>query len=204
VYRTLLRAYPRRFRDAYAAEMVRVFRDCLRETQQRRGAIGVVGLWGPLLVDTASSALLERVSEGMRMSKLTWIRLGGAGAMLAGLAQIAYFVLATAIYFSGEHNLFVAYLYGWQISPPLALLFVLALAGLYLQFTRLPAGRSPSSLSLATAGVVLAGSGLLLITGRDRRRGVGGGRHPHLRQRHRDWRRKPPDFSRGMNAPLSS
>jgi hypothetical protein len=74
-------------------------------------------------------------------------------------------VLATLpFYYPDEHTLFRAVLYSSQISPLLTLLFVLALAALYAQFKRLPAGRSPSSLSLATAGVVLAGSGLLLIT----------------------------------------
>jgi len=152
--------------------MLRVQRDCAQEAQRRHGTLGVVGLWVPLLLDTARNALAERVVEGLHMPKrsnLAWIRLGGAAAILGGLAQIAYIVLATAVYFYPTwRELFVTYLYGWQIGPPLAGLFVLALAALYARYTSqstyAPANPSPPVRGLAASGIALAGTGLVLST----------------------------------------
>jgi hypothetical protein len=170
LYEIVLRAYPRSFRAAYGDEMLRVLRDCAREAQRRRGALGVLGLWAPLLWDTARTALAERAPEGLHMHKLSnlaWIRLGGAAALLGGLAQIAYLVLATTIYFYPDwRELFLTYRYGWQIGPPPAALFVLALAALYARYTaqaaRAPAAQSAAPRGLAAAGVALGGTGMVL------------------------------------------
>jgi hypothetical protein len=172
LYKTVLRAYPRSFRAAYGDEMLRVLCDCLRAAQRRRGTLGVVGLWAPLLLDTARNALAERAAEGQHMPKLSnlaWIRLGGAAAILGGLAQITYLMLATAVYFYPDwRELFLTYLHGWQVGPPLAILFVLALAALYARYTaqaaRAPANQSPAARGLAASGIALAGTGLVLST----------------------------------------
>lgn len=100
-------------------------------------------------------------------SNASWIRLGGAAAILGGLAQITYLVLATAIYFYPDwHDLFLTYLYGWQIGPPLAALFVLALAALYARYVaaaaRAPAATSRAERGLAAVGVALGAAGLAL------------------------------------------
>lgn len=62
LYRTLLIAYPRTFRDRYGDEMVRLFRDrCLR-TLQERGTLGFLQCWLRALVDLAMNAVLEKAS----------------------------------------------------------------------------------------------------------------------------------------------
>lgn len=60
-YRALLRAYPRRFRDAYRDEMTRLFADQLRDARSTQGVVGVVGLWARSLVDLVVTAPRERV-----------------------------------------------------------------------------------------------------------------------------------------------
>jgi hypothetical protein len=172
IYAAILHAYPRSFRAAYGGEMLRVFRDCAREARQQWGMPGIAGLWLPLLIDTTRNALAERAAEGLHMPKLSnvpWTRLGGAAAILGGLAQIAYLALATAIYFYPDwRELFLTYLYGWRIGPPLALLFVAALAALYARYTAQvthgSGSQSPGALGWAAAGVALAGTGLVMST----------------------------------------
>ncbi len=126
-------------------------------------------------VDVAHNALAERAGEGMRIPKLSntvWIRLCGAAAILGGLAQIGYLALATGIYFYPDwRELFLTYLYGWQIGPPLAAPFVLALAALYVRYTaytayaaHVPPNQALAARGLAASGVVLAGTGLVLGT----------------------------------------
>jgi hypothetical protein len=62
VYRALLSAYPREFRDAYGTEMTQVFRDLCRE-ERRSGMIGLVRLWARVALDLASTAAAERIAE---------------------------------------------------------------------------------------------------------------------------------------------
>lgn len=44
LYRLLLHAYPRTFREEYASEMFLVFRDAYRETSRQQGTLGVLHL----------------------------------------------------------------------------------------------------------------------------------------------------------------
>jgi hypothetical protein len=104
-----------------------------------------------------------------KLSNSARIRLGGAAAILGGLVQIAYLALATGIYFYPDwRELFRTYLYGWQIAPPLAAPFVLALVALYVRYTAqaacAPAAQSPAARGLAASGVALAVAGLMLGT----------------------------------------
>src|SRR5579871_6862609 len=79
VFRMLLWAYPRRFREAYGQDMVRTFRDLLR-AERPRGAVRFAGLWARTLADVARSALRER-SEEMQGRGLLLL-----GAIALGLA----------------------------------------------------------------------------------------------------------------------
>ncbi|MCA1687489.1 MAG: hypothetical protein LC714_02580 [Actinobacteria bacterium] len=63
VYRALLRVYPKEFRDAYGREMEQTFRDLCREKRRRGGAAGLVRLWVRVILDFASTAVVERVEE---------------------------------------------------------------------------------------------------------------------------------------------
>src|SRR2546421_604066 len=55
LYRLLLRAYPRAFREDYASEMLLVFRDAYATAMRRRGSWGVLGLWRDIAGDFITS-----------------------------------------------------------------------------------------------------------------------------------------------------
>ena len=59
VYRSLLRAYPREFRDEYGDEMVHCFRDLCREARAD-GGWRLAALWGRTLPEVLSTAVKER------------------------------------------------------------------------------------------------------------------------------------------------
>jgi hypothetical protein len=60
VYRSLLRAYPREFRDEYGDEMARCFRDLCREELEDGGGLGLAALWAHTLPELLYTALKER------------------------------------------------------------------------------------------------------------------------------------------------
>jgi serine/threonine protein phosphatase PrpC len=59
LYRLLLFTYPTEFRRAYRHEMMQTFRDCCRESWQRRGQWGILRLWGLILSDLVTTAFTE-------------------------------------------------------------------------------------------------------------------------------------------------
>jgi len=63
VYRGLLVAYPKRFRDHYETHMVQVFQDSLREAYHHNGTPGVIDLWLHTFADLIVTALNERFME---------------------------------------------------------------------------------------------------------------------------------------------
>ena len=65
LYRLLLRAYPRAFREEYAAEMLLVFRDASRDASQP-GRLGVLRLWINVLSDFAKTVCIQRVNSWMQ------------------------------------------------------------------------------------------------------------------------------------------
>ena len=62
VYRVLLRAYPRRFRDQYGTDASELFRDRLHEARATGGAAAVVWLWLRTIPNVVVHGLLERFS----------------------------------------------------------------------------------------------------------------------------------------------
>lgn len=66
VYRLLLRAYPRGFRDSYSTDIVELFRDRCHEARCRRGALGVVSVWLRTVPGVLVHGLLERVAESRK------------------------------------------------------------------------------------------------------------------------------------------
>ncbi len=60
VYRALLVAYPRRFRETFAPQMMQMFRDLRRERTARGVVSGSIGVWARVLPDLAASVLRER------------------------------------------------------------------------------------------------------------------------------------------------
>ena len=55
-YRALLRLYPATFRDDYGEEMVRLFREQLRDARGANGPMAVTGLWARAIVDVLETA----------------------------------------------------------------------------------------------------------------------------------------------------
>lgn len=74
VYRALLVAYPKGFRDAYGPHMVQVFRDACREAIERTGVIGLVALWASTVIDLLHTAHAERrrsnIASGDRLERM--------------------------------------------------------------------------------------------------------------------------------------
>lgn len=79
VYRVLLAAYPKEFREAYGSQMVQVFRDLCRDKRRGGGIGGLVALWARTGADLAVSALVER-SGAVRLKFLVPL------ALVVGLA----------------------------------------------------------------------------------------------------------------------
>ena len=63
LYRLLLLAYPRAFRQEYASEMLLVFRDAYRDTLYQEGAPGVLRLWGTFLYDFVKTVCIEHAKN---------------------------------------------------------------------------------------------------------------------------------------------
>ena len=59
LYRGIVRAYPRAFREEFGSQMQQTFADCCRERLGRDGSWGLLGIWRSTLGDAFSSILLE-------------------------------------------------------------------------------------------------------------------------------------------------
>jgi hypothetical protein len=94
VYRMLLNAYPPRFRAEYGPHMAQVFRDTCRDASRQGGVMPVVALWLPLLLELITTAIQERIEEGLHMSLSSLGRWSSPLAMLAGVSLVVYAVLA--------------------------------------------------------------------------------------------------------------
>jgi len=84
VYRALLVAYPKKFRENYGAQMVQVFRDSLRYEYHRNGVSGVIDLWLHTCADLLVTALIERITERSQYMFSPRIALWGGVASVCG------------------------------------------------------------------------------------------------------------------------
>lgn len=117
VYRLLLAAYPKKFREHYEAQMVQVFRDSFRDAYQRGGASGAIDLWLHTFADLFVSALIERVAERSQyMFSPRIIFWGGLAGVFGGL-------LWCTVLFSMVD--------GWVTVPAALLLTLAGLAALH-------------------------------------------------------------------------
>ena len=86
IYRALLVAYPKKFREDYETHMVQVFRDSFRDEYHRRGMSGVIDLWLHICVDLFVTALMERIMEGSQfMFSPKVILWGGVAGVFSGM-----------------------------------------------------------------------------------------------------------------------
>lgn len=102
VYRLLLKVYPRRFRDEYGAEMVRLFRDQCREAFERDGGFGLCKFWAGLAGDLARSVVVEHVMGGEErndsMKQLRWAeRYTPSRAFVIGFAAVMAVAVAATL-----------------------------------------------------------------------------------------------------------
>ena len=81
LYRLLLLAYPRAFREEYTSEMLLAFRDAYRETSRRQGTLGVLHLWSDFFYDFVKTVCIEYVRS--------WMQHGRRDFALAGKEQLA-------------------------------------------------------------------------------------------------------------------
>ncbi|MDQ3638096.1 MAG: hypothetical protein M3426_08905 [Actinomycetota bacterium] len=180
LYRALLAAYPKEFRQAHGREMAQVFRCMCREEVVSSGSRGLARLWVRTLLDLLATALAERAKQALGWSTLVGsspklFRWGGLAAAAGGVLLIASGVLSwvNEALLYGE----VTAIGGDKLGPQWALgliqavgylLFLGGLAGLFgllerARRTRPRQAGSVRSLSLtlaycsAVAGIVLIG-----------------------------------------------
>ena len=86
IYRALLVAYPKTFRENYGTHMVQVFRDSFREAYQHNGTPGVMDLWLHTCADLLVTALMERIAERSQyMFSPKVILWGGVAGVFSGM-----------------------------------------------------------------------------------------------------------------------
>jgi hypothetical protein len=89
IYRAMLVAYPKKFREHYETQMVQVFRDSLRDEYHRNGNFGVMDLWLHTFADLVFTALMERLSERSQyMFSPKFILWGGVAGAFGGMFWI--------------------------------------------------------------------------------------------------------------------
>jgi hypothetical protein len=143
IYRALLIAYPKKFREHYETQMVQVFRDSVREAYHYNEMPSVIDLWLHTFVDLVITALVEHVAE--RSKNMFSQRMVGWGSIASAIGGFMWLLVATA----------------YQIEAIMPMAFLLTLGGLIaLQILQ---GKQAGSLSrtgfilgiLGTAMVVL-------------------------------------------------
>lgn len=92
VYRFLLAAYPREFREGYGEDMQQVFLDQSRRAYRQNN---LLWFWIVMLFDWSKSLIEEHIQKETNMSKPTFIRISGWAMVLGALA---YFYLYLIIY----------------------------------------------------------------------------------------------------------
>lgn len=95
VYRALLTAYPRQFRQDFGEEMAQAFGELCREEQLRGGTSGLLLVWIRTVMDLLTSTIRERGDSFVAASKL--VRVGGLAAVSGGLLTVCYGVVVTVV-----------------------------------------------------------------------------------------------------------
>jgi hypothetical protein len=88
-YARLLAIYPVSFQEKYGREMLLTFRDVCRRENSRYGISGLVFFWLEIIIDLASTALQEHISEVRMLStNQGLIRFTGVLGALGGILSI--------------------------------------------------------------------------------------------------------------------
>ncbi len=88
IFVSLLRLYPREYRQEYGAHMAQLFADCSREAASQGGLTALLALWAAALLDVCKTALEERIKEVWNMNtqqshrRASLLLLAGAALLL--------------------------------------------------------------------------------------------------------------------------
>ena len=99
VYRALLAAYPKDFREVYGRQMEQAFRDLCQEEWRRGGMVGLAQLWARVVLDLTSTAVAERIEE-RKLARHREVKMNERRLAVAGLALLAaplFFVAASLL-----------------------------------------------------------------------------------------------------------
>jgi hypothetical protein len=161
LYGALLVLYPKAFLRRYQEEMLRDFRELMREGLEEGGAKELVRVWAEAHSDLVLTALKERGTTFLRNAYLpvapgTAARWGALSALLGGSLGVALNLANTLTIFVQLDRLLGGR--GWVFGPVLSvfifatLLSVLGMFGLYGKLV----ARSGRPDALALSGVILA------------------------------------------------
>ncbi len=152
LYQILLVAYPAEHRREYGPLMAQLFRDLCRDTYQRSGLLGLVGVWIPTLWDLVKTAASEHIDvlrkgslpqmQNHPLIPVSWLRVGLA--ILPGLLVI------------GTRSGFFEDMLGRRISQVLEPNGLLVLCALLI-VTGLVLGRKLVAWSFPALGILLFG-----------------------------------------------
>ncbi len=100
VYRTLLKAYPRGFREEYGPHMVQAFEDLCRAGYERAGTAGLIVVWVRVVLDLLRTAASERTRTASGATFVIpivgsprMVRWGGAAAICGAVCAVVALVL---------------------------------------------------------------------------------------------------------------
>jgi len=161
VYRLLLAAYPKAFRDEYGPHMVQVFQDLSIRAYSQNGSDGILRLWAITLFDLFKSVVEEHLQKETNMNKSTFIRISGWALILGA---VGYAFLFLGWFLDENYPLLhwektyggIMYISGFMIAPLMTAIGVLGLRSRY--GNAIGAGGS-STLLVAT----IAGLGLTIV-----------------------------------------
>src|SRR5262245_45400366 len=158
LYRLLMQAYPREFRNQYGEPVDQAFRDMHRDAFQQRGYLGVALLWFHVVPDflfSAGEVLLAKAGDFLKWRfRLQWVVACSAGFALARcIFLIIYSIFGTRVFRVPEGSGFF-----WDyIKPGIVPTIFMSILGL--MQSRVLAGRcfrKKAWVLYALAGAVLA------------------------------------------------
>jgi hypothetical protein len=164
VYRLLLAAYPKAFRDEYGPHMVQVFQDLSIRAYRQNGSDGILRLWAITLFDLLKSVVEEHLQKETNMNKSTFIRISGWSLILGA---VAFAFLFLGWYLDENYPLlhwektygYVSYISGFMVAPFLTAIGVLGLRSRY--GSEIGAGGRKTLLVTTVAGLGLTILGIL-------------------------------------------
>jgi hypothetical protein len=160
LYRILLAAYPKAFRQEYGEHMQQVFRDLSLRAYQQNGPGGMLRLWAITFFDLLKSMVEEHLQKETNMSKSTFIRISGWSLILGA---VAFAFLFLGWYLDENYPLLhwektygeIMYISGFMVAPFLTAIGILGIRSRYGNTI----GRGSSTL-LATT---ITGLGLTIV-----------------------------------------